>query len=70
MCLLLHILYAYENVVVPMDPLLSSATLPSLTVNQDLSNNDSQVEVTKQIPSVVLSEGPISNCNKASRQIK
>ena len=50
-------LYAGEDVVLPVDPSLCSATLPSLTVNQDLSTNDSQVEVTKQSPSVVLSEG-------------
>ena len=46
-------LYAGEDVVLPVDPSLASATLPSLTVNQDLSTNDFQVEVTKQSPSVV-----------------
>ena len=52
-------LYAGEDVL-PVDPSLSStiaATLPSLTFNQDLSTDDSQVEVTKQPPSVVLSKG-------------
>ena len=51
---------AGEDAILLVDPLLSStivATLPSLTVNQDLSTNNSQVEVTKQSPSVVLSEG-------------
>ena len=53
-------LYAGEDVILPVNPSLSSTmvvTLPSLTVNQDLSSNDSQVEVIKQSPSVVLSEG-------------
>ena len=46
--------------MLPMDPSLSSpivTTLPTLTGNQQLSNNDSQVEVIKQPSSVVLTEG-------------
>ena len=53
-------LYAGEDVILPVNPSLSSTmvvTLPSLTVNQDLSSSDSQVEVIKQSSSVVLSEG-------------
>ena len=57
MCLLYTSLYAGEDVVLPVDPSLSLtrvATLPSVTVN-DLSTNGSQVEITKQSPSAVLS---------------
>ena len=46
--------------MLPVDPSLSSpivTTLPTLTGNQQLSNNDSQVEVIKQPSSVVLTEG-------------
>ena len=52
--------YAGEDVMLPVDPSLSSpivTTLPTLTGNQQLSNNDSQVEVIKQPSSVVLTEG-------------
>ena len=54
-CLLYMSLYAGEDAVPPVDPSLSLtrvATLPSMT---DLSTNGSQVEVTKQSPSVILS---------------
>ena len=63
MCLTYISLFADEDVVLPVHPSLSSTiadTLPSQTVNQDLSTNDSQVEVFKQSLSVVLSERPIT----------
>ena len=51
--------YAGKDVMLPMDPSLSSpivTTLPTLTGNQHLSTNDSQVEVIKQPSLVVLTE--------------
>ena len=52
--------YAGGDVILPVDPSLSSpivTTLPTLTGNQYLSTNDSQVEVIRQPSSVIVTEG-------------
>ena len=53
-------LHAGNDAILPVDPSLTPtaiSTLPSLTDNQDSSTNDFQLEVIKQLSSVVLTEG-------------
>ena len=56
--------YAGEDVIFPVYLSLSSSivtTLFTLTGNQHLSTNNSQVEVIKQPSSVVLTEGLVTS---------
>ena len=53
-------LHAGSDAILPVDPSLTPTAisiLPSLTGNQDSSINDFQLEVIKQLSSVVLTEG-------------